>query len=191
MLEEARSHMQPFLVQLRSVPTEERVVSNAINYLPYPASGRYYRRRRLGWAFLAQQGLDATPMESPHFSENIENYLEQILRISKKSGGHAKTGEVAKNLKVAPSSVTEMLAKLEKMGFVRHTAYKGVELTEPGYFRALDVLKRHTIAERFLEEIVGMEHTQAHDWGCRMEHVLPPELEQWIMRELGKRDTKA
>lgn len=130
-------------------------------------------------------------MEPQHFSENIENYLEHILRISKKSGGHAKTGEVAKNLNIAPSSVTEMLAKLEKMGFVRHTAYKGVELTEQGYFRALDVLKRHTIAERFLEEIVGMEHEGAKDWGCRMEHVLPPQLEQWIIRELEKREKKA
>lgn len=128
-------------------------------------------------------------MERPPLSENVENYLEQILRICKKSG-HAKTGEIAKNLKVAPSSVTEMLSKLEKMGFIKYTAYKGVELTQEGYFKALDTLKKHTLAERFLEEIVGMEHERAHDWGCRMEHVMPPELEAWFFKELKGREKK-
>ena len=122
-----------------------------------------------------------------HLSENIENYLEQILRICKKNG-HAKTGEIATNLHVAASSVTEMVDKLEREGFIRHTPYKGVELTETGYFRALEVLKKHNLAARFLEEIVGMDHASADDWGCRMEHVIPPELEKWFYRELMARD---
>jgi DtxR family Mn-dependent transcriptional regulator len=120
-------------------------------------------------------------------SENVENYLEQILRICKKNG-HAKTGEIATSLKVAASSVTEMIAKLERDGFINYTPYKGVELTETGYFRALEILKKHNLAARFLEEIVGMEHEAAHEWGCRMEHVLPPELEKWFYRELEARE---
>lgn len=124
-----------------------------------------------------------------HLSENVENYLEQILRISKKTG-HAKTGEIAAALKVAASSVTEMVTKLERDGFIKHTPYKGVELTETGYFKALEVLKKHNLAARFLEEIVGMEHEAAHEWGCRMEHVLPPELEKWFYRELQAHEKK-
>jgi DtxR family transcriptional regulator, Mn-dependent transcriptional regulator len=122
-----------------------------------------------------------------HYSENIENYLEHILRISKKNG-HAKTGEIARSLAVAPSSVTEMLSKLEKMGFIRHEAYKGVTLTEEGYFRALAVLKKHNLAQRFLQEVVGMDAERAEEWGCRMEHVMPPELEAWFYQELLKRE---
>lgn len=124
-----------------------------------------------------------------HLSENIENYLEQILRICKKNG-HAKTGEIATSLGVAASSVTEMLSKLEREGFIKYAPYKGVELTETGYFRALEVLKKHNLAARFLEEIVGMEHEAAHEWGCRMEHVIPPELEKWFYRELHVREKK-
>lgn len=123
-------------------------------------------------------------------SENVENYLEQILRISKKAG-QAKTGEIAVALKVAASSVTEMLTKLERDGFIKHTPYKGVELTEAGYFKALEVLKKHNLAARFLEEIVGMDHVSAHEWGCRMEHVIPPELEKWFYRELQSNEKKA
>lgn len=125
--------------------------------------------------------------ETQHYSENVENYLEHILRLCKKAG-HAKTGEIAKNLGVAPSSVTEMLPKLEAMGFIKYQAYKGVELTEEGYFKALDVLKKHTLAERFLEEVVGMDHERAQDWGCRLEHVMPPELEKFFFDELSRRD---
>jgi DtxR family transcriptional regulator, Mn-dependent transcriptional regulator len=127
---------------------------------------------------------------APALSENVENYLEKILRISKKDG-HAKTGEIAAALNVAASSVTEMVGKLERDGFIRHTPYKGVQLTESGYFKALEVLKKHTLAARFLEEIVGMDHASAQEWGCRMEHVLPPELEKWFYRELQSREKKA
>lgn len=129
-------------------------------------------------------------MDAIHTSENIENYLEQILRICKRSG-EAKTGEIAKSLDVAPSSVTEMLTKLEKMGFITHSAYKGVRLTEAGYFRALSVLKKHNLAQRFLQEVVGMDAAKAEEWGCRMEHVMPPELEEWFYRELLKREKQA
>ena len=129
------------------------------------------------------------PALQNQLSENVENYLEQILRISKKSG-HAKTGEIALALKVAASSVTEMIAKLEREQFVRYTPYKGVELTETGYFKALEVLKKHNLATRFLEEIVGMDHESANEWGCRMEHVLPPELEKWFYRELQAHEKK-
>jgi DtxR family Mn-dependent transcriptional regulator len=124
-----------------------------------------------------------------HLSENVENYLEHILRISKKHGS-AKTGEVAKAMGVAPSSTTEMLVKLEKMGFLKYDKYHGAELTEEGYFRALSVLKKHNLAQRFLEEVVGMDHDAAHEWGCRMEHVLPPELEEWFYKQLMERDRK-
>lgn len=128
-------------------------------------------------------------MQTEQLSENVENYLEQILRICKRNG-HAKTGEIALSLNVAASSVTEMLSKLEKMGFLKHTPYKGVELTETGYFKALETLKKHTLAERFLEEVVGMDHERARDWGCRMEHVIPPELETWIYNQLRNREKK-
>lgn len=128
-------------------------------------------------------------MESLHRPDNVENYLEQILRICKTSG-EAKTGEIAKALGVAPSSVTEMLAKLEKRGFVTHSAYRGVKLTEEGYFRALAVLKKHNLAQRFLLEVVGMPADRAEEWGCKMEHVMPPELEEWFYRELLVREKK-
>ena len=136
-------------------------------------------------------GTDAVthPAMQNQPSENVENYLEQILRISKKTG-HAKTGEIALALKVAASSVTEMITKLERDGFIKYTPYKGVELTEPGYFKALEVLKKHNLAARFLEEIVGMDHESANEWGCRMEHVLPPELEKWFYRELQAHEKK-
>ncbi len=128
-------------------------------------------------------------LEPVQYSENQENYLEQILRICKRYG-HAKTGQIAEALGVAPSSVTEMLNKLEKLGFIRYTAYHGVELSEQGYFRALAILKRHNLAERFLTEVVGMDAAAAKDWGCRMEHVMPPELEDWFYRELQKREKR-
>ena len=38
--------------------------------------------------------------------------------------------------------------------------------------------------------IVGMEHEKARDWGCRMEHVMAPEFEQWVYNQLRLREKK-
>lgn len=122
-------------------------------------------------------------------SENVENYLKHILRISKEHGS-AKTGEIAKAVGVAPASVTEMLRKLEAQGFIDYDKYHGAKLTEDGYFRALGVLKKFKLAEKFLEEVVGMDAEAAEVWGCKMEHVIPPELEEWFYQQLVEKGQK-
>ena len=44
----------------------------------------------------------------------MEDYLEAIFVLSK-DRGYARTSEIAKTLKVSPSSVVEMSGKIEKI----------------------------------------------------------------------------
>ena len=88
-------------------------------------------------------------------SSEAEEYLEAIYRLEKKTG-FAKTMELARQLKVVPGSVTNTVESLERRGLVTHEPYKGVKLTEKGRRIALNVLRRHRLAERLLTDILHL-----------------------------------
>ena len=116
----------------------------------------------------------------------MQEYLETIYRLEE-DGTQARTGEIAKHLNVAPPSVTDMLQKLEKAGYIRYEPYQGAVLTEPGRSIAKQILRRHRIMQAFLQEVCGMPHRQAHDAACDMEHTIPKPLEAWMARYLEER----
>lgn len=122
-------------------------------------------------------------------SENIEEYLETIFRITLKKGV-AKTGEIAEQLGLSPPSVTEMTKKLQEMGYVQYTPYQGVNLTEKGHVHAYHLLRRHRVVQEFLVQVLGMEKAEAHEWGCKLEHVVPVELERYLYSKLPNKDLK-
>ncbi len=105
---------------------------------------------------------------------NREDYLISILRLT---GGEtaAKTTELAAFMDVSPASVSEMLKILAKDGTVEYTKYKGVKLTETGLKEARQIRKRHHVVERFLTDVLDMDHQTAHEEAHRMEHSISDE----------------
>jgi DtxR family Mn-dependent transcriptional regulator len=122
----------------------------------------------------------------PEASEQMQEYLETIYRLEE-AGEPARTGEIAKHLKVAPPSVTDMILKLEKAGHVTYEPYKGVALTASGRAVGKRTLEKHRIMQAFLQEVCGMDHKDAHEAACDMEHTLPKELEAWCAEFLRKK----
>jgi len=116
----------------------------------------------------------------------MQEYLETIYRLEE-DRLPAKTGEVAKHLAVAPASVTDMLQRLERAGLVTYEPYKGAVLTDEGRRLARQVLARHRIMQAFLQEVCGMEHREAHDAACDMEHTIPKPLHDWMEAYLEER----
>ena len=116
-------------------------------------------------------------------SESIEEYLETMCRLAE-SGEKLSTGNIAKMLGVSHASVSEMVKKLERDGYVRHTPYRGAELTEKGRALGNKILRRHRLIERFLER-VGMRRSRIHNEACRLEHAVSDELETILKKDLG------
>ncbi|HJJ36625.1 MAG TPA: metal-dependent transcriptional regulator [Methanocorpusculum sp.] len=99
-----------------------------------------------------------------------EDYLESILNTSLEKG-YARAHDIADDLKVVPSSVSEMFAKLGAKGLVTYRKYEGVTLTESGRKIAEKVKFRHTILVDFLT-ILGVPKQIADQDACFMEHEL-------------------
>jgi Mn-dependent DtxR family transcriptional regulator len=105
-------------------------------------------------------------------TENVEMYLKYIHLLYQQSHSAAKTGEISHYLDVAPSSVTEMLERLEKDGLVKYRKYQGATLTKRGREIAVKILRRHCTMEYFLVQALRVPEGRYHNEACEMEHVL-------------------
>jgi DtxR family Mn-dependent transcriptional regulator len=114
-------------------------------------------------------------VEETTVSAKAEEYLEAIYRLEKKIGV-AKTLELAHQLKVVPGSVTNTIESLERRGLVIHEPYKGAKLTEKGRKLAVNVLRRHRLAERLLTDVLGLDWSRAHDAACKLEHGIAEDI---------------
>jgi DtxR family Mn-dependent transcriptional regulator len=117
-------------------------------------------------------------------SYEAEEYLEAIYRLERKAGS-AKTMDLARKLKVVPGSVTNTIEALEARGLVIREPYRGTKLTERGRKRALDVLRRHRLAERLLTDILHLDWSEVHDAACRLEHAVTSDLIKPLEETLG------
>ncbi len=117
-------------------------------------------------------------------SANIEEYLEAIFRLLQHDEKYAKTGELAEALNVKPASVTQMVQKLAEKSYLKYEKNKGVRLTAKGRKLALDVLRRHRVAERLLVDLLGVSWEEAHEVACEWEHMLTPELCNKVLEKL-------
>ena len=116
-------------------------------------------------------------------SSNIEEYLETFYTLEEE-GTPATTSEIAKRLGFAPPTVTEMLKRLAKEGYVRYEPYKGIEFTDKGRQVAKKVKRKHRILERFLHDVLKIRKDDIHDQACKMEHALSNEAENGLCKML-------
>jgi len=122
--------------------------------------------------------------EEINVSSEAEEYLEAIYRLEKKTG-FAKTMELTRQLKVVPGSVTNTIENLERRGLVTHEPYKGIKLTEKGRKIALNVLRKHRLAERLLTDILHLNWSEVHDAACKLEHAIVPDIIKPLEKTLG------
>ena len=88
---------------------------------------------------------------------------------------------------VAPASVTEMLRVLSREGYVNYVKYQGVSLTPEGLAYAKNIRRKHHVIERFLNEVLGIDHEEAHEQACLIEHSISDDSINRICRMIGTR----
>ena len=113
-----------------------------------------------------------------------EDYLKTIYTLQNR-GQKVTNSALAKELKVAPASATNMVKKLAELHLVTHTPYQSVTLTNAGERAALEVLRHHRLLELYLHEALNMPWDQVHDEAEKLEHVISELLEEAINRALG------
>lgn len=118
-------------------------------------------------------------------SATLEEYLEIIYKLS--GSGEVRPTQVADALQVSGATVTATLRRMESAGLVERPG-GGVSLTESGRREALDLIRRHRVAERFLVDMLGLSWDAAHEEACRLEHALSPRVLEALESYLSNPD---
>ncbi len=106
---------------------------------------------------------------------NREDYLKLIFEL----GGNENiinNKQIVTGLNVSAASVSEMITKLLKEGFVTHSPYQGVQLTELGLENASSLVRKHRLWEVFLVTHLGYSWNEVHEEAEVLEHVTSEEL---------------
>lgn len=105
-------------------------------------------------------------------TSNKEDYLKVIYE---ENGLERPVSNkvISEKLGIAPSSVTEMLSKLQKQGYIEYEAYKGSKLTSIGGVICIKLLRSHRLWEVFLIRYLGYSWREAHEDAHLLEHVAP------------------
>ncbi len=109
-----------------------------------------------------------------------EKYIERIYEL-KREKGYVRATDLAAVLNVKPSSVTEMLQKLAREGYVHYEKYRVVDLTPKGVELAQKLEKRHQAIKKLLMYI-GVSEEAADKDACVVEHILSEESIEKIQK---------
>ena len=117
-------------------------------------------------------------------SPTTEEYLEQIYRLEKEHG-LARTKHIGEMVGVSLGTVTNTIEALELQNLVTHEPYKGVKLTEAGLRIAIDVIRRHRLAECLLTDFLKVDWSMVHEHACGLEHAITDNLTKPLDKALG------
>jgi DtxR family manganese transport transcriptional regulator len=113
-------------------------------------------------------------------TEATEDYLEMIDSLVMEKG-FASTSEIAERMGVSKPTVTSIVKKLHRDGYLVHEPYRGMALTEAGRNLARSMKDRHEILRKLLI-LIGVPKDVATSDAEKIEHGLHPETVRKIRK---------
>jgi DtxR family Mn-dependent transcriptional regulator len=118
-------------------------------------------------------------------SPAVQDYLKAIHALG--GADHVVTpNEIAAALEVRGPSVTGMLKRLAKDGYIDYESGTGARLTPDGLAEARRVVRRHRLIELFLTQVLGLDWSEVDAEAESLEHAISPRLEAALAAYLGE-----
>lgn len=106
-------------------------------------------------------------------SDSTEDHLERIAGLIEEKG-YARVADVASQLKLRTSTVSNMVRRLADRGFLNYEKYRGFSLTPEGKAVAARIKARHEILTALFTQL-GLEAKTVEAEVEEIEHHLRPE----------------
>jgi DtxR family transcriptional regulator, Mn-dependent transcriptional regulator len=116
-------------------------------------------------------------------SQSIEDYLKHIYELQTEKT--VNTSMLAERLDVSPASVSEMVSKLSKLGWITNTPYHGFRLTREGEKIAVNLIRKHRLIEVFLQKHLKYSWDEVHSEAERFEHACSDKFIDKLEEYLG------
>lgn len=111
--------------------------------------------------------------------DTTEMYLRTILELEEENIV-ALRARIAERLRHSGPTVSQTVGRMERDGLVVVSGDRHLELTPTGRRRAIEVMRKHRLAERLLADVIGLDWAYVHEEACRWEHVMSERVEQRI-----------
>lgn len=115
--------------------------------------------------------------------DTTEMYLRTILDLEEE-GIVPLRARIAERLEHSGPTVSQTVARMERDGLLRLTESRQLELTAAGRGLAVQVMRKHRLAERLLSDVIGLEWPYLHEEACRWEHVISERVERRLVELL-------
>ncbi len=133
------------------------------------------------------EAIGREPSMSHHSDliDTTEMYLRTVWELEEE-GTIPLRARIAERLGQSGPTVSQTVARMERDGLVHVADDRHLELTDKGRREAVQVMRKHRLAERLLTDIIGMDWEDVHIEACRWEHVMSEAVERRIVALLDK-----
>lgn len=101
-----------------------------------------------------------------------EDYVEVIFRLEQSGHDPVRVTDIADELGTRLPTVSRTVQKLAELGLVLHDRRRSVRLSARGKRMAQDLVHRHNDLVAFFRIVLGLDHREAEQNACRLEHGL-------------------
>ena len=112
--------------------------------------------------------------------DTTEMYLRTVLDLEEE-GIVPLRARISERLGHSGPTVSQTIARMERDGLVNVEGDRHLALTAHGRTRALQVMRKHRLAERLLADVIGLNWAFVHDEACRWEHVMSEQVERRLL----------
>lgn len=116
--------------------------------------------------------------------DTTEMYLRTILELEEENIVPLRA-RISERLGHSGPTVSQTVGRMERDGLVVVSEDRTLELTGSGRQKAVDVMRKHRLAERLLSDVIGLDWAYVHEEACRWEHVMSEQVERRLVELLG------
>lgn len=115
--------------------------------------------------------------------DTTEMYLRTVLELEEE-GITPMRARIAERLEHSGPTVSQTVARMERHGLLTVAPDRSLQLTSEGRQRAVEVMRKHRLAERLLADVIGLDLEYIHEEACRWEHVMSEDVERRVVAVL-------
>jgi DtxR family Mn-dependent transcriptional regulator len=116
--------------------------------------------------------------------DTTEMYLRTILELEEENIVPLRA-RISERLGHSGPTVSQTVGRMERDGLVVVSGDRHLELTALGRSKATHVMRKHRLAERLLNDVIGLDWAYVHEEACRWEHVMSEQVERRLLDMLG------
>ncbi len=116
--------------------------------------------------------------------DTTQMYLKSVLELEEE-GIPALRARIAERLEQTGPTVSQTVARMQRDHLLIVSDDRHLEFTEHGRRTAVEIMRKHRLAECLLSQVIGLDWEHLHEEACRWEHVMSDEVERRLVDVLG------